>query len=806
MVSSMQQTKVLVAPERTEDGEAILRMLQDASGIQATATQGGLPSGDGRRFDAIIFSFAKAGCDPAEKLAQLRRERPGAALLGLVDGDEEGRRLGESLLVYGLDDYLQLGCFEERLLRRSIRYAVAKARLESSLQESERSYRTLFDSVADPVFVFDKETYRFLDCNDSVTRTYGYTRSELRKMTPKDLHPREELEVVRRNIDTKNVDSPNVYTHLTRDGRRIQVEILTNDIDYHGRPAWISIVHDVSQRARNQKMLEEARKQAEMASRSKGEFLANVSHEIRTPMNAIIGMTDLVLQTQLQPEQKEFLEIVQLSAESLLSLLNDILDFSKIEAGKLAMDPIEFGLRDMLGDTLRALTVRAHEKNLEVACHVDPKVPDMIIADPGRLRQIVANLVVNAIKFTDSGHILVRVREKSRGDDSVTLQMAVSDTGIGIPADKQQRIFEAFSQADGSTTRHYGGTGLGLAICSQLVSMMDGNIWVESEPGQGSTFHFTLRVGMAAKSRQFPSEPIDLKNLRVMVLEDLPVNQRITEEILSGWGMVVTVRSRGADGLKELKNACRDQTPYDLAILDVHLPEIDGFETARRIREDPEIESTTLLMLTSAAQRGDAARCRELGVEAYLTKPVVQSDLLDAIRAALAQPVESEQDEPAPLITRHSLRESRPRLQILLAEDNEVNQKLALRLLQKRGHTVVLAVNGAEALEKLAHQPFDIVLMDVQMPVMDGLEATREIRRREAPGQHVPIVAMTAFAMSGDRERCLEAGMDDYLSKPIKPPKLFETVERLGVSNWSAGSGEPSSQGASAIPQDSNFA
>ncbi|MEE8583838.1 MAG: response regulator [Acidobacteriota bacterium] len=653
-------------------------------------------------------------------------------------------------------------------------------RLKAALRESQANYRTLFNRVANPVFIFDRESYSFLTCNAAALRTYGYSMQEIRHMTPPDLHPPEDSDALQRNLPQKNVDRPNVYTHIAKDGRRMTVEILTNEIEYQGRPAWISIVHDVSERSRTEEDLREARRLAEAASRSKGEFLANVSHEIRTPMNAIIGMTELALGTELDSEQREYLEIVRLSSESLLALLNDILDFSKIEAGKLGLDPLEFGLRDSLRDTLRTLMVRAEEKDLVLACHIAPGIPERVVADPGRLRQILVNLVGNAIKFTEKGQIVLRVEVESRSKNRVLLHFSVADSGGGIPPDKQQKIFEAFAQADGSITRIHGGTGLGLAISSQLASLMGGRIWVESEVGVGSTFRFTIDCGLGTGAGRLQRRAVDLKGLRVLLVDDLLINQRIAGEILLSWKMKVTVADRGVKALAALRSAVEQKCPYQVVILDAQLPVLDGFEVAARIRSEARLASTTLVMLTSSAQRGDAARCRELGVDAYLTKPLIQSDLLDAIRTALSRGRARRQEAPPELITRHSLRESRPHLDVLLAEDNAINQKLALRLLEKRGHRVTLANNGKEALERFRQGKFDVILMDVQMPVMDGLAATESIREMEAGhGSRIPIIAMTALAMTGDRDRCLAAGMDDYVSKPIKPTTLYETIERL---------------------------
>jgi two-component system, sensor histidine kinase and response regulator len=655
------------------------------------------------------------------------------------------------------------------------------------LEASEMRYHQILESALD-AFVGMDTSGLITDWNAQAETTFGWLRSEATgQMLSHMIIPDRYRDAHERGLrhflvsgEGPMLNKRIEITALRRDGSEFLVELAIYAISGGGTLRFAAFVRDITERKRSEQELLTAKEAAEQSNQAKSEFLANMSHEIRTPLNGIMGMTELALDTELTPEQREYLDTVKMSADSLRSVINDILDFSKIEAGKIDLEVIDFNFRDCLGLTLKTLALRADEKALELLCEVAPEVPEIVRGDSNRLRQVVFNLVGNAIKFTDKGEVALTVQIEAEDGQDCILRFTVSDTGVGIPKDKHESIFDSFSQADTSTTRKYGGTGLGLTISTRLVAMMGGKIWVESEPGRGSKFQFTVRLG-AGDAQEIKvaivGPPELLRGVKVLVVDDNRTNQRILDGMLGRWEMKPTLVEGGEEALVELFAAREAGKPFALILTDMHMPGMDGFALVERIRQRPELSTATIMMLTSAGHRGDAARCQELGVAAYLLKPIRQSELREAIARALG----AHEQENVSLITRYSLQDARDPaalLRVLVAEDNPVNQRLVVRLLEKRGHRIQVAVNGLEALQALDKERFDLVLMDIQMPVMDGMEATAAIREMEkGSGLHTPIIALTANTMKGDREKYLASGMDGYLAKPIQPLQLDEVLE-----------------------------
>jgi PAS domain S-box-containing protein len=688
------------------------------------------------------------------------------------------------------------------------RDVTAERLAEQALAHERNLLRTLIEHLPDYIYVKDLHS-RFVLANRATVQALGaHSEEEVIGKTDFDFLPRERAEqffadeqrVLRSgqallNHEELLIDAGGCARWL----RTTKVPLLDGHVGLEVL-GLVGISHDITDRKTMEAECLQAKETAEAASRAKSEFLARMSHEIRTPMNGIIGMTELTLDSELSREQRESLQMVLASAEALLGLINDILDFSKIEAGKMTLEPAPFALRDSLADAIRVLARHAQQKGLELALHVDPACPDLVIGDLGRLRQVIVNLVGNAIKFTHQGEVVVRVSLATCGlagadvegaakpQAAAELHFEVRDTGIGIPGDKHQAIFEPFEQVDGSTTRKYGGTGLGLAISAQLVGLMGGHLQVQSTEGQGATFHFTARFGVVTGpgASAVPELP-DVHGLRVLIVDDNATHRSILRDLFINWRMVPGVAGSADEALAELEQAAAAGEPFSLVLIDAVMPERDGLALAEALRDRPGLERGPLLMmLTSAGRPGTAERCRELGVAASLMKPLKQSELLNTILAVLStQPgpgsPRAEHREPGRLAPIDRSSPPVPPLRVLLAEDNPVNQRLAVRILEKAGHSVAVAENGRTALELLARQPFDVVLMDVQMPEMGGFEATELIRaaEREMKGRRVPIIALTAHAMKGDREKCLAAGMDAYVSKPIRDRELFQALEHV---------------------------
>lgn len=767
------------------------------------------------------------------------------ALKGAMDGIEAGRQITEKLgipIVFSAahaDDHrlnranlskpygYLLKPYTDRDLKVTLEMAFYHAETEAkrkaadqALRESEEKYRKIFDNVQDVFFQTDLDGI-LLEISPSIERYSGYKREEVIGKPVKDVYYYPEdlkkllkslldhREIVDFEIRLKTKNGVLVYTsvnahYLFDDNNNIigiegslrditdrklaeeYLKIRSEELEKSQVSAQLYCQDlkktlEVSESLRYQ--LEEAKLRAEAAAQAKSDFLANMSHEIRTPMNGILGMASLLLETDLQPDQREFAETIQSSADSLLTIINDILDFSKIEAGKIDLEILDFDLMVAIEEMNDLLAHKAHAKSLEYTYYLDSNVPLLLRGDPGRLRQILLNLISNSIKFTSQGQISLNIKLEKEESDVVVVRFEVSDTGIGIPQEKLSTIFEAFAQADASTTRQYGGTGLGLTISRQLVEMMGGQLGAESQEGLGSTFWFTAQFAKQSQAAaQLAVLTDDMLSKRILVVDDIPVNRRLVCQFLSSWGFRYEEASDGISALKALRLAYVEDDPYYVVLLDYFMPGMDGVTLAKKIREDKALCDTKLILLTSHGKRGDAQKFEDAGFAAYLVKPIKRSQLLDCLLLVLDQYESTRSDKPTHLITKYTVAEmNRGKIRVLLAEDNITNQKVALRVLEKLGFKADGVMNGLEAIKALEKIDYDVLLMDVQMPEMDGFEAARLIRSLSTKVRNpkIPIIAMTAHALKGDREKCLEAGMDDYISKPFKSADLAVSINRV---------------------------
>jgi PAS domain S-box-containing protein len=656
---------------------------------------------------------------------------------------------------------------------------------EEALRDSEEKFRMISDSAQEAIIMIDNDG-NISYWNKAAEKIFGYTEKEAmeknlhRFIVPESYYESstKAFKIFQKSGQGDAIGKTIELAAVRKNGAEFPIEVSISPLKIKGKWNAMGILRDITERKIMQNELLKFIEEADSASKAKSEFLAGMSHEIRTPMNAIIGMAELISDTTLDEEQKEYLEIMKVSSNNLLGIINDILDISKIEAGGLELEQKEFNLPELVETTGASLAVRANKKRLELLCHIISDIPEYIISDPVRLRQILVNLIGNAIKFTEKGEIIISLRIEERKGNEALIHFWVSDTGVGIPKERQDRIFDSFTQADGSTTRKYGGTGLGLTISRQLAEKMGGRIWVESELGKGSVFNFTIRAAIVEKAKEkekiiFP----DLKHLKVLIIDDNLTNRLILQDTTSIWGLLPSEASGGQSGLKELESAKQKGDPYQLILLDKNMPDLDGFEVTQKIKQIPEYADVPIIFLTSSEEKGDRQKAKELGISNFLLKPVNRSKLYDAIINSLA--AEGKKKEKSEEQKIESLLKDKS-LKILLAEDNLINQKMAVRLLEKQGWQVTVANNGKEAVELIGKNGFDLVLMDVQMPEMDGIEATAEIRNMEkTSGKHISIIALTANAFEEDKRKCLESGMDAYTTKPIKIKELFGIIEDM---------------------------
>ena len=737
-------------------------------------------------FDIMLTGIKMPDMDGLELIKRARGLNPEMQCMvftghGEIDAAIKAMRVGATNLIYKPFTFAEMEvAIEQGMVKRCLTREVRKnrERLEKTNRKLAREVnknKMILDAAGEGILGLDAEG-KITFINSFGMRLLGLNEDEpigrsFHELTRHSRHdgspwPKDKCPVCNFSKN-KNLRTGTDQVFHRMDGSEFFVEYVTTPIVVDGKTIGaVVIFRDYTKRLKAKKTLIEATYTAQQANRLKNEFLANMSHEVRTPMNGIIGMTDFVLKTDLTSKQREYMDMVKISADNLLAILNDILDFSKIEEGKLILEPIPFSLRTMMSECLKMLTIKADRKGLKLICRIHDDVSDNLIGDPGRVRQIVLNMVDNGIKFTEKGEVDIQIKtEKNEENDTVLLHFSIRDTGIGIPCKKHKMIFDAFTQADGSTTRKYGGTGLGLSISYQLVRMMGGDIWVEDAPDHGSVFHFTSRLKLLMKPLKKPEETSfqDISSLSILVVDDISAKRDFLKKILTDRIRLVETVDSGETALTLLKKRA-----FDIVFVDAGMSGLDGFSVAEKIRNDPDLSRVIIIMLTSAGQRGDAIRCRDLGISAYLTKPVNMYDLFCSIRTAVYKPMDKEERQP--LITRHSLREQKKtHLNILLADDDHINKTLAALLIENIGWEVTTVENGKDVLTALETGRFDLVLMDVQMPEMNGFKATMAIREKEKKtGEHIPIIALTAHAMKGDREQCLNVGMDDYICKPIE--------------------------------------
>ena len=801
--------KILVIDDEEVIRKTVKKYLEidDYQVITAANGQEGIEAFLEERPDVVLTDLKMPGMDGLAVVKAIKGLDKDAEVI-VVTGHGDIDAAVESLKLRASDFLLKPVDIEE--LEKVVERSLEKRALKRQIKKAQMFNRSIMDSATDFSIITCDHDGNIISWNRGAVIIMGYAEEEaagkmhISDIFPPDLVKSGALEKIANRILSGKRYEEEIY--LKRKNSDIFPAALNASAlnDENGIfLGMLAIVQDITHRKRTEKELKRAKTAAEAANMVKSEFLANMSHEIRTPMNGVIGMTDLALDTNLTDEQRGYLKVVKSSANNLLNIINDILDFSKVEAGRLEIEEIDFRLRTTIDSIMEQMAFKASPKDLELISYIGQSVPDAVIGDPGRLRQVIINLLGNSIKFTDEGEIFFQVKVAEKLSDSVELLFSISDTGLGIPEERREAIFKSFTQANGSTTRKYGGTGLGTTISKQLIELMGGKIWIEnsilsidngqgetnngqleikdekSKRGPGTTFSFTLSFNLQ-KEKDTPvlhgNAQVDIKGLKVLVVDDNYFNRLILNTTLKKWGLIPDNASCGQDALEAIRISLQNNSPYSIIFLDYQMPDINGFLVAKKIQEKGWLKYTRIIMLTSVMEKGHSARCMELNISSYISKPVSQSLLFDAIVKTMGG------HKNQNIITPHTTREEGKRLKILLAEDNRVNQILAKKLLEKQGHSVIIAENGLLALEALEKENYDLVLMDIQMPVMTGTEATINIRKRERQTtqspSHVPIIAMTAHSMRGDKEKFIKAGMDDYVSKPIIQKDLFDAIER----------------------------